>query len=141
MVWMACCPEQQALLPTSLPLYAVKLLFSLLPEQQAELQHLLGWLRHLWSLVRRAIVVKASLGAGRSDAAQPGKCCSPASRPILIPALWSVVLLLTGLGSAAPADWGEEHGGAGHAAPHAGPAAERPAGGGGGALVLHGAPR
>ncbi|KAL4458584.1 hypothetical protein ABPG75_013449 [Micractinium tetrahymenae] len=36
----------------------VKLLFSLLPEQQAELQHRLGWLRQVWNLLKQAIVVK-----------------------------------------------------------------------------------
>ncbi len=48
-------------------LFAVKLLFSLLPVHQAELQHRLGWLRQVWSLVKRAIVVKVRSGVWRRE--------------------------------------------------------------------------
>lgn len=51
--------------PRVVPCSAVKLLFSLLPAQQAELEHRLGWLRQVWILVKRAIVVKVRPGLGQ----------------------------------------------------------------------------
>lgn len=53
----------QALHHAAIPLRpaAVKLLVSLLPAQQAELQHSRGLLRQAWGLLKRAIVVKVGL--------------------------------------------------------------------------------
>lgn len=113
--------EELPHVPHSAPHPAVKLLVSLLPEQQAELQHGRRWLRQLWALVSRAIVVKArcSLLTAPCLPAPPLRLC------VYSPVLCALATLTSSQLPLTPTAAGgcEKRGAPRHAAPHAGAAA------------------